>query len=290
MAMSRRFIRATAQAEDVLGQDVLDFRSSTLIDSLANAASAAGSAILRHYGVARPKPKSDGSPVTAADEEADAILADALARLLPGVPVLSEERASSFEATDFDAFVLVDPLDGTKEFLAGNGDFTVNIAIVVNGAPVTGIVYAPVRSALWTGGAEAQAATLQPGAVMAKAEDRRSIRVRRPSPRLAAIMSRTHPDADTEAFLARLGASDVRHAGSSLKFCMLAQGDVDIYPRFGPTMEWDTAAGHAIVVAAGGVVLTPEGEPFLYAKAEQGYRNGPFVAAATRELIIRAAA
>ena len=288
--MGRRFIGATAQAEDVLGRDVLDFRSSTLIDSLASAASAAGAAILRHYGVAKATTKSDGSPVTAADEEADAILADALARLLPGVPVLSEERASSFEATDFDAFVLVDPLDGTKEFLAGNGDFTVNIAIVVNGAPVTGIVYAPVRSEIWTGGSEAHAATLRPGAVMARARGRRAIRVRRPPPRLAAIMSRTHPDPDTEAFLARLAVSDVRCAGSSVKFCMLAQGEVDIYPRFGPTMEWDTAAGHAIVVAAGGVVLTPEGEPFLYAKSEQGYRNGPFVAAAARELIIRAAA
>jgi 3'(2'), 5'-bisphosphate nucleotidase len=288
--MSRRFDGAAARAEDVLGRDVLDFRSSTLIDSLADAASAAGAAILRHYGVAKPVTKRDGSPVTVADEEADAIIADALARLLPGVPVLSEERASAFEATDFDAFVLVDPLDGTKEFLAGNGDFTVNIAIVVNGAPVTGIVYAPTRAAVWTGGADAQAATLQPGAAMAAAADRRIIRVRRPAAHPAAVMSRTHPDADTQAFLARLAVSDIRCAGSSLKFCMIAEGEVDIYPRFGPTMEWDTAAGHAIVVAAGGVVLTPEGEPFLYAKSEQGYRNGPFVAAATRELIIRAAA
>jgi len=112
--------------------------------------------------------------------------------------------------------------------------------------------------------------------------------VRRPGARLSAACSRTHCDDDTRAYLAGAGVEDVRNAGSSLKFCMLAQGDVDLYPRFGPTMEWDTAAGHAIVCAAGGVVLTPDGEPFLYAKADQGYRNGPFVAAATRDLILRA--
>lgn len=286
--MRRRFNDAAARAVYVPGRDVLDFRSPSLIDELATASAAAGAAILRHYGAAKPLHKGDGSPVTAADFEADAVLADALDRILPGIPVLSEERASSFVATDFDAFVLVDPLDGTKEFLAGNGDFTVNIAIVVNGTPVTGIIYAPTQARVWTGGAEAQTAPLAPAATMARGADRSTIHVRRPGARLSAACSRTHCDDDTRAYLAGAGVEDVRNAGSSLKFCMLAQGDVDLYPRFGPTMEWDTAAGHAIVCAAGGVVLTPDGEPFLYAKADQGYRNGPFVAAATRDLILRA--
>ena len=286
--MRRRFNDATARTVYVPRRDVLDFRSPSLIEELANAASTAGAVILRHFGATQASQKVDGSPVTAADMEADAVLADAIERILPGVPVLSEERASSFAATDFDAFVLVDPLDGTKEFLAGTGDFTVNIAIVVNGTPVTGIVYGPTKSAIWMGGADAQTASLTPGEPLARATDRRSIRVRKPSGRLVAACSRTHCDAETEAYLARVGVNEVRSAGSSLKFCSLAQGDVDIYPRFTPTMEWDTAAGHAIVSAAGGVVLTPEGEPFLYAKSEHAYRNGPFVAASTRDLILRA--
>ncbi|MHB2165474.1 3'(2'),5'-bisphosphate nucleotidase CysQ [Alsobacter sp. R-9] len=269
---------------------MLDFRSPSLISGLADAASAAGAAIMAHYGTCRPTEKADGSPVTIADQEADAILTAAVRRLLPGLPVISEESAPTAKVTDFDAFVLIDPLDGTREFLAQNGDFTVNLAVVVNGTPVTGVVFAPAHGRLWTGGADAHVSSLEPGRPASAAGDRKLIKVRRPRKRLVAFASRNHRDASTDAYLARLGIHEVRTAGSSLKFCYIAQGDADLYPRFGPTMEWDTAAGHAVLTAAGGVVLTPDGEPFLYAKSEDDYRNGPFIAAASSTLVVAAAA
>lgn len=266
---------------------MLDLRSSTLVVELVDLASRAGAAILQHRGCTALD-KSDGSPVTEADHAADAIIAEGLARVLPGIPVLSEERVAEFSATDFDAFVLVDPLDGTKEFIAGRGEFTVNIAIVVNGAPVTGVVFAPAVSQLWTGAAIAEAMSLEPGRPMTAARDRRAIHVRRRDRNLTAVASRSHRDAQTDACLSRLPVSETRSAGSSLKFCLVAEGLADIYPRFGPTMEWDTAAGHAVVTAAGGIVTTPECQPFLYAKSEAGYRNGPFIAASCEDLVRRA--
>lgn len=261
-----------------------DFKDPALLDGMVDLASQAGAAIMRHYGACEARSKDDGSPVTAADEAADAIICAGLERLLPGVPVLSEERAETFAASDLGAFVLVDPLDGTKEFLSGNGEFTVNIAVVVEGVPVSGVVYAPATGRLWVAGRQAECMELSPGESAAAARGRAPIRVRDRLADLTAVASRSHRDTQTEAFLARLPVASVRSAGSSLKFCLVAEGLADVYPRFGPTMEWDTAAGHAVVLAAGGVVLRPDGGPFLYGKAGRGFRNGEFIAASSAAL------
>nr|WP_256515639.1 3'(2'),5'-bisphosphate nucleotidase CysQ [Alsobacter ponti] len=252
---------------------------------MADIASRAGAAIMGHYGACEGRAKEDGSPVTAADEAADALIGAALAALLPGVPVLSEESAASFAATDLRRFVLVDPLDGTKEFLTGNGEFTVNIAVIEDGAPVSGVVYAPALGRMWLAGRDAERLSVMPGEEVGQARDRRAIRVRRRETALVAVASRSHRDAATDAWLSGRPVADTRSAGSSLKFCLIAEGEADIYPRLGPTMEWDTAAGHAVVTAAGGVVLTPEGAPFRYGKAGAGFRNGPFVAASDAALV-----
>jgi 3'(2'), 5'-bisphosphate nucleotidase len=265
---------------------VKDLRAASLIDELASLASRAGAAILRHRGC-EAYAKSDGSPVTAADHAADAIIAEGLDALLPGVPVLSEERSEAFSPCGDGVFVLVDPLDGTKEFVSGNDDFTVNIALLVDATPVTGIVYAPATGRLWTGGSVATALRVEPGEPVSSSRDRRRIHVRDRTFDLTAVASRSHRDGETNAFLARLPVADLRSAGSSLKFCLVAEGEADIYPRFSPTMEWDTAAGHAVVSAAGGVVVTPQGRPFIYGKDGDGYRNGPFVAASHLGLMPR---
>ncbi|WP_293853287.1 3'(2'),5'-bisphosphate nucleotidase CysQ [uncultured Alsobacter sp.] len=264
-----------------------DLRAASLIADLATLASRAGEAIMRHRGCAAAA-KHDGSPVTAADHAADGIIAEGLARLLPGIPVLSEERTEAFAPDGSGTFVLVDPLDGTREFVSGSDDFTVNIAIVTDARPLTGIVYAPATGRLWTGGSIATATRVAPGdgARLDGVSDR--IAVRTCGERLTAVASRSHRDEETNACLARLPIADLRSAGSSLKFCLVAEGEADIYPRFGPTMEWDTAAGHAVLAAAGGVVVTPSCHPFLYGKAESDYRNGPFIAAASLVLAQRA--
>ena len=264
-----------------------DLRAASLIDELANLATRAGAAIMIHRGCVA-EAKSDGSPVTVADHAADAIIAEGLARLLPGIPVLSEERTDAFQPDGSGTFVLVDPLDGTREYVSGNDDFTVNIAIVVDARPVTGIVYAPATGRLWTGGSLATASRVAPGDTVRTEASARRICVRERTQQLTAMASRSHRDAETNACLARLPIAELRSAGSSLKFCLVAAGEADIYPRFGPTMEWDTAAGHAILAAAGGVVVTPECRPFLYGKADRQYRNGAFIAAANLALARRA--
>lgn len=223
--------------------------------------------------------KSDRSPVTQADRRAEAVILKALSECLPGVPVLAEE---SFEAgvrpETGDRFVLVDPVDGTREFIAKNGEFTVNIALVESGRPVAGCVYAPALKRLYAGGETAFAADAAPGADPARLSFK-PIRVRSvPAPGSTAVMSRSHPDQETLAFTRAEGVVDTISAGSSLKFCRVAEGEADLYPRFGPTMEWDTAAGHALLSAAGGTVLKPDGSPFTYGKASEAYRNGPFIA------------
>ena len=174
---------------------------------------------------------------------------------------------------------MVDPLDGTREFLNRNGEFTVNIGLVAEGLPVAGAVYAPALERLWSGGATAQVRTVVPGAALSTAVAVRRLATRQaPASAWTALASRSHCDAETEAFLARLPVTQRRAAGSSLKFCVVAEGEAEVYPRFGPTMEWDTAAGDAVLRAAGGTVLDGEGRVFRYGKAESLYRNGPFVA------------
>lgn len=251
---------------------------------LADIAVAAGAAIMRIYAApVEAERKADGSPLTAADLAAEEVIAAGLARDFPGIPVISEEAAPAAAGlgAQGETFLLVDPLDGTKEFLSRNGEFTVNIAIVAGGRPRAGVVYAPALGRLWLGaaGAGAEVAEVPPQAGTLGGAPRRPIRVRpRPATGLVAVASRSHLDQETQAFLATLPIADRRFRGSSLKFCLIAEGEADVYPRFGPTMEWDTAAGHAVLEAAGGRVTTPEGAPLLYGKAAAGYRNGAFIA------------
>jgi 3'(2'), 5'-bisphosphate nucleotidase len=223
--------------------------------------------------------KADYSPVSDADERAEEIILARLDAELPGVPVLAEERAAREGLGEkvADAFLLVDPVDGTKEFVQRKGDFTVNIALIAGGRPVAGCVFAPARRELYFGGANAWGVEdFAPGS---KAGEGRVLKTRDyPVEGLTAITSSSHLNDETKKFLARHRIFSSTGIGSSLKFCWVASGRADVYPRWGPTMEWDTAAGHAVLEAAGGAVLTPDGAPFLYGKGAVGFRNGPFVA------------
>ena len=232
--------------------------------------------------------KADGSPVCDADVAAEAIILKRLAERLPKIPVLAEEAASRGKIkVPKTAFILVDPVDGTKEFLSRNGEFTINIGLVIDATPRAGAVYAPAREELWIGGTTASIATVAPGAPLPPAGERRAIHTRQaPKHGLTALVSRSHITSATEAFLARLPIAERQEAGSSLKFCLIAEGRADIYPRCGPTMEWDTAAGDAVLRAAGGIVLDDTGSPLRYGKAEVQFRNGPFVAWGDPELAL----
>ena len=241
----------------------------------------AGLAVMDVYAEAfAHRTKADHSPVCDADERAEAIILEGLAAQLPGVPVVAEEAAARGDIPICgQALILVDPLDGTREFLGRNGEFTVNIALIVNGVPQAGAVYAPAMQRLWFAGSHAYVCDVAPGAAMPARTQWRPIHGRHaPEDGLIALASRSHADSETEAYLARLKVSERRCAGSSLKFCALAEGGADVYPRFGPTMEWDTAAGDAVLRAAGGAVLSTEGVPLRYGKANSNYRNTAFIA------------
>jgi len=235
---------------------------------LADIAADAGLVVMRHYqsGTGQARLKDDRSPVTDADEEAEKVILAALAKAFPGVPVVAEEESAAGRvATVNDRFFLVDPLDGTKEFLSGNGEFTVNIAEIANGVPVAGAVYAPARERMFFGGADG--AFENGKAIVARAA---------PKDGLVAVGSRSHGDAATKDFLERFAVKSFVGIGSSLKFCLVAAGEADIYARGGPTMEWDTAAGHAVLRAAGGDVKHWDGTSFRYGKP--GFKNPAFVA------------
>ncbi|PSC03952.1 3'(2'),5'-bisphosphate nucleotidase [Alsobacter soli] len=253
----------------------------TLAEALGSVAVLAGPPIMRAYCRCTAALKADGSPVTEADLAAEAAILPPLAKLLPHLPILSEEQASAGQAPRCaQDFVLVDPLDGTREFIDRNGEFTVNIGVIAGGNPVAGAVYQPAKGVLWIGGGgRAQVMTVLPGDSLPPPAGRRDIRARAtPERGQVALVSRSHLDAETKAFLAARPCAQTLPAGSALKFCLIAQGDGDVYPRFGPTMEWDTAAGHAVLASAGGEVVTPDGAPLRYGKADQGYRNGSFIA------------
>lgn len=244
-------------------------------------ASDAGAAAMAVYATDfQMRAKADSSPVSDADERAEEIILARLASDLPGIPVLAEETASreGVAAQMADIFLLVDPIDGTKEFMKRSGDFTVNIALIDRKRPVAGCVYAPARSDMFLGGTTAwRVRHHAPGAALDP--DRAETLRTRPYPAsLVAVTSSSHLDPKTVAFLDKLGVTQQTGIGSSLKFCLVATGEADVYPRWGPTMEWDTAAGHAVLEAAGGRVLTPDGQPFLYGDGANGYRNGPFIA------------
>lgn len=248
---------------------------SALLEDLVPIARAAGAAILDVYatdfGV---RSKGDASPVTAADERAEAIILERLAKLTPDIPIVSEEAASrgSIPATG-QAFWLVDPLDGTKEFVNRNGEFTVNIALIERGTPVLGLVLAPALDCLY-GGASGD------GAFAWDSLGRRAIACARAREGgLTVVSSRSHGDTEAlERFLAGRPVASSVSVGSSLKFCLVAKGEADLYPRFGRTMEWDTAAGHAVLLAAGGEVTDLAGARLTYGKP--GYENPAFIAAA----------
>lgn len=250
---------------------------------LASIAWQAGEILLRHYAAeeTEARRKADHSPVTDADEEAEAFILAELRRLEPQVPVIAEEEVARGRISEIGRhFYLVDPLDGTKEFLSRNGEFTVNIGEIVNGHPVRGVVFAPAKGRLFVGeessGAFDLATKLGSAADFARF---RPIEARRaPADGLVAVASRSHRDAGTDDYLARFPVREFVSAGSSLKFCLVAAGEADIYPRLGRTMEWDTAAGHAVLSAAGGSVTTIDGRPFVYGKSEEKFANPFFVA------------
>jgi 3'(2'), 5'-bisphosphate nucleotidase len=253
-----------------MSEDTLDL--AALLAAVRPIAEEAGRATLRFYGITESATKADGSPVTAADQAAEDIILPALRALTPDIPVVTEEEASkglSPEATG-KRFWLVDPLDGTKEFLNGNGEFTVNIALIDHGIPVLGVVVVPALGDTYAGAAGA--------AVLEDKAGERCINVRPvPEDGLTVVGSRSHgDDAAMEKFLDGRKVASFRAAGSSLKLCLIARGEADLYPRFGTTMEWDIAAGHAVLRAAGGRVETLDGAAFAYGKP--GYRNPHFVA------------
>ncbi len=227
--------------------------------------------------------KADNSPVTEADMRAEAVILKALQSALPGVPVLAEESFAGGVRPELSGeFLLVDPVDGTREFISRNGEFTINIALVCNRVPVAGAVYAPALERIYQGGRAALAGTARPGGRWDPAEAG-TVRTRPlPASGPVAVMSRSHGDEQTRLFARREGVTETVSAGSSLKFCLVAEGRADLYPRFGPTMEWDTGAGHAVLAAAGGSVTCPDGSAFLYAKQETGYLNGAFIARGRR--------
>ena len=251
-----------------------DKNSMTLKDELVAVARKAGAVILdiynRDFETLR---KADRSPVTEADTAAEAVILEALARLAPDVPVVAEEQCAKdgVPMTAPKRFFLVDPLDGTKEFIAKNGEFTVNIALIEDGRPVLGVVYLPVTDACYAGlggKAERRIGSGAPEAIAA-----------RPVPEngLTLAISRSHANkGEIERAKQRFNIADTIVAGSSLKFCRIAEGVADLYPRYGDTMEWDTAAGQAVLEAAGGRVETTDGAPFRYGKP--GFRNGHFIA------------
>ena len=248
-------------------------RFPELLDATSRIAREAGDAILEIYGGEHgTRLKADASPVTDADHRAEAIIVPALEALAPGVPVVAEEACAMHGVPEVGAeFWLVDPLDGTREFISRNGEFTVNIALVQHGVPVLGVVLAPALGRLFSGAAGVGAWAEEQG-------QRRAICVRVPaSAGLVVVGSRSHGDADAlDRFLAGRCVAELRAAGSSLKFCLLAAGEADLYPRLGRTMEWDIAAGHAVLAAAGGRVERLDGTPMTYGK--QGFENPHFVA------------
>ena len=256
-----------------------------LASALLPAALAAGRIQMRYFRQGVPiVTKADTTPVTVADQESEALILAALEQLAPDVPVIAEEAMAAGTMPDIGrAFFLVDPLDGTREFIAGRGEFTVNIALVVGDTPVFGLVYAPVTHDLFvtTGPTIAMRGVIAPddAAATLVSAGARQVHVRRADPERVVVMaSRSHMTPETEQFLARFKVAERRSAGSSLKFCLVAAGEADLYPRAGRTNEWDTAAGQAVLVAAGGKVTTFDGEVLRYGKAAQRFRNPDYVA------------
>ena len=265
----------------------LDTHSPDTITVLCRLAVQAGINAMRHYhaGV-EVEQKADDSPVTLADREGEDIITTGLAALCPDIQVIGEEGFESSGITGVEnRFFLLDPLDGTKEFINKKTDFTVNIGLIENSFPVAGIVYAPALEQLYfTLGDKAYEMDLAPEPTALEAlnlADARQIQTRKPDENgLVVVASRSHRTPETDDYLATLSVKQLVSAGSSLKFCRIAKGEADIYPRFGRTMEWDTAAAHAVLLAAGGTVVDMEGNQLTYGKMERGLDNPFFIARA----------
>lgn len=258
------------------------------LDAMIRTAYAAGEAAMRIYeSDFSVYLKDDHSPVTAADHASETIILAGLAALRPDIPVIAEEAAAAGRIPETGArFFLVDPLDGTKEFLKKNGEFTVNIALIEEAVPVFGLIYAPALRQLYLtlSGEQAVEARLPQHGAAPDTLDFKPMRTRLPGNAFTCVVSRSHMSAETEAFLRERNVTQTANIGSSLKFCLVASGQADIYPRYAPTWEWDTAAGHAILNAAGGCVKTTDGAPLLYGKRSANFLNPGFIAWAQADM------
>ena len=278
-----------------MGQRVSFMNDAALLQRIEELALDAGREILdvQRTGVTSES-KADASPVTEADRRAEAVILEGLRRSFPDIPCVAEEEASSgtLPRNIGGRFFLVDPLDGTKEFISGRPDFTVNIALIVDGVSTIGVVYAPAKLSIYSGlPGHALRTNVSPDGDL---YSRQSIHVRYSGPRPTIVASRSHCTAETDAFIDLYPHSETTSVGSSLKFCLLASGRADIYPRFGRTMEWDTAAGDAVLRAAGGCTLTFDGQSLNYGKRNQpddvDFANPWFIACGGDELLAAEAA
>ncbi|WP_136683181.1 3'(2'),5'-bisphosphate nucleotidase CysQ [Falsirhodobacter xinxiangensis] len=255
----------------------MDF--DTLVPLIRRLALEAGDRIMEIYGKDDfdVRAKGDASPVTAADEAADALIFAGLRAAFPDAVIVTEEQADSHAATA-SSFLIVDPLDGTKEFVQRRGDFTVNIAFVQDGVPVRGVVYAPAKGRLFYTQPDGTSVEETGALDKNRPGNLRRIEVSRPDDgALMVVASKSHRDQATDDYIAKYAVRDMTSAGSSLKFCLVATGEAELYPRLGRTMEWDTAAGDAVLRGAGGqVVRFDDHSPLLYGK--QGYENPFFIA------------
>lgn len=251
----------------------------TLVPLMRKLAIEAGARIMEIYEADdfEVKSKSDASPVTEADEAADALISAGLRAALPDVTLVTEEQAASHAAKG-DTFLIVDPLDGTKEFINRRGDFTVNIALVEQGVPTRGVVYAPAKNRMFFTQADGTSVEESGAFDPEKTGSTKPISVSKPdNGALMVVASKSHRDKATDDYIARYDVRDMTSAGSSLKFCLVATGEADLYPRLGRTMEWDTAAGHAVLLGAGGAVVRFDDlTPLAYGK--EGFANPFFIA------------
>ena len=258
--------------------------AAALIEPLTDLVVRAGAAILAvNRAAMRIDGKVDGSPVTEADLAADRIIGEGLARLIPAVPAISEERVHLAKPPYDGSFFLIDPLDGTKEFVAGRGEFTVNLALVTNGVPLLGIIGAPALGLIWRGlvGRGAERLAIGDGAIVGTDLGAGPIHPRlipRPGAPWIAAVSRSHGDARTEAFIDGRPGAVRQRLGSAVKFGRVAEGAADIYPRLAPTCEWDIAAGHAIVTAAGGKVTDAQGADVPFGRGRDDFIVPEFIA------------
>ena len=255
-------------------------RAAALMEPLTDLVVRAGAAILAvNRGSLKVDGKADGSPVTEADLAADRIIGEGLARLLADVPALSEERLHLAKPPYRGSFFLIDPLDGTKEFVAGRQEFTVNLALVTQGTPLLGIVGAPALGLVWRGlvGRGAERVTVNESGARV-AQPIRTRRLPKPGNPWIVAVSRSHGDARTEAFIAARPGAVRQTLGSAVKFARVAEGGADIYPRLSPTCEWDVAAGHAVLTAAGGRITDSAGHALRFGEGREGFIVPEFIA------------